>query len=151
MLEAIPLNWFSCDFLLKDQEETIANIDISLWREKGVITIDHEEYRVNREGILSSAFILWRDNEIFARAEKPNALSRQIVIEHGELKFTLRPRHVLSRSFMLIGEKGIIGNLSPKRLLSRRMKINFSDTVPIPIKMFVIWLTIILWRRDADF
>lgn len=151
MLEAIPLNWFSSDFLLKDQEETIANIDISLWREKGVITIDNEEYRVNREGILSSAFILWCDNEIFARAEKPSALSRQIVIEHGELKSTLSPRHVLSRNFVLIGEKGIVGNLSPKSLLSRRMKINFSDTLPIQIKMFVIWLTIILWRRDADF
>lgn len=151
MLEAIPLNWFSYDFLLKDQEETIANIDISLWREKGVIRIDHEEYRVNREGVLSSAFILWHDNEILARAEKPNALSRQIVIEYGEHKFTLSPRHVLSRSFVLIGQKGIVGNLSPRRLLSRRMNINFSDTLPMPVKMFVVWLTIILWRRDADF
>ena len=39
MLKLIPKSWFSWDFSVTDGASTIAEIDVSWWREKGVLTV----------------------------------------------------------------------------------------------------------------
>lgn len=150
MLTAIPRHWFSWDFVLTDGEIPLADIDISSWREKGELTISNVSYSVYREAPLMGAFILESSGAVIARAEKPNAVSRRMVIEYDDVRYELKPAFVLSRRFNLISGTTIVGTLSPNRLWSRQMSIDMSDALPLPVRVFVVWLTLILWKRDSD-
>lgn len=150
LLEAIPDSWFSWNFTVTDGRRPIADIDVSWWREKGVITVDASEYRVYRERVLGGAFVLERSGSVLARAEKPSFVSRRLIIECNGVKYTLRPRHILSRAFLLVGDSGVMGALSPRGLFSRRMQFDLPGDLALPVRVFIVWLTIILWKRDSD-
>ena len=150
MLTAIPRHWFSWDFALTDGEKPLADIDISWWRENGELTISNVPYRVHREAPVMGAFILESSGAVIARAEKPNAFSRRMVIEYADVRYELKPSFVFSRRFHLISGTTIVGTLSPSGLLSRQMNIDLSDDLPLPVGVFIVWLTLILWKRDWD-
>jgi hypothetical protein len=44
----------------------------------------------------------------------------------------------------------IVGNLSPASWLNRKLDVELPEDLPILIKAFVVWLTVLLWKRDAD-
>jgi hypothetical protein len=50
--------------------------------------------------------------------------------------------------FLLEGDKNI-GSLSPNSWLGRDASVNLPADWPLAVKTFVIWLAIILWKRDA--
>jgi hypothetical protein len=150
MLTAIPRHWFSWDFTLTDGKRPLAEIDISWWREKGVLTISGKPYRVYREGALFGAFILESNGTVLARAEKPSAFSRRIFVECAGVRYVLKPSFLFSRRFQLLSGTTAVGTLSPNGLFSRRMNIDLSEDLPLPVRVFVVWLTIILWKRDSD-
>lgn len=150
MLQAVPKHWYSWDYTVFDGQHPIAELDVSWWREKGILTIDGIAHRVYREGIMSGAFLLELDSEIVARAEKPSPLTRRIVMQCGGSTYTLAPRYPFGRSFRLVDPAGIIGTLSPRGILSRRMNIDLPAGLPLAVRVFVVWLTVILWKRDSD-
>lgn len=149
MLTAVPRHWFSWDFTLTDGEKPLAEIDSSWWREKGVLTIADKPYRVYREGPLG-AFVLESNGNVLARAEKPSAFSRRIVLHYSGTRYELKPRHVLSRTFQLLKGTAVVGALSPKGLPSRRMDIDLPEELPLAVRVFVVWLTVMLRKRDSD-
>ena len=150
MLQAVPKHWYSWDYTVYDDQDPIAELDVSWWREKGVLTIDSIAHRIFREGIMSGAFILELDSEVLARAEKPSALSRRIVIQCGGSTYSLIPRSMFGRSFQLVDHAGVVGTLSPRGLFSRRMTIDLPAGLPLAVRVFIVWLTVILWKRDSD-
>jgi hypothetical protein len=58
MLTAVPKRWFSWDFTVTEESQAVADIDISWWREKGILTVQGVDYRVSREGMMSGDFVL---------------------------------------------------------------------------------------------
>ena len=40
MLRVVPKRWFSWDFTVMDESNTVADIDMSWWREKGVLAVE---------------------------------------------------------------------------------------------------------------
>jgi hypothetical protein len=150
MLTAIPRHWFSWHFTLLERDESLGEIDLSSWCEKGSLAVSNTTYRVYREGLFSGAFILESNGEVMARAEKPSAMTRRVVVYFGGAQFELRPRSALSRTFQLLSGGTIVGSLSPSGFLSRRMDIELSEDLPLPIRAFVVWLTVVLWKRDSE-
>ena len=43
-----------------------------------------------------------------------------------------------------------IGAISPENAWTRRATADLSPDLPMPIQVFVIWLVILLWKRDAQ-
>lgn len=150
MLTAIPRHWFSWDFTLFDKGESLAEIGMSSWREKGRVTVSNTTYRVYREGFFTGAFVLESNGTVLARAEKPSAMTRKVVVHFGGSQFELKPRSGLSRKFQLLSGGAIVGTLSPAGFLSRRMNIELSEDLPLLIKVFVVWLTVLLWKRESE-
>ena len=151
MLTAIPRHWFSWDVTLFEKDRSLAEIDMSAWREKGEVTVANTTYRVFREGLFSGDFVLEGNGLVVARAEKPSATTRRVVLTFGSTHFELKPRFTLfSRTFNLLAGRQVVGTLSPRGFLSRRMDIELSEDLPLPIKVFVVWLTVLLWKRDSD-
>ena len=78
MLTIIPKAWYSWDFSVLDGDRQLAFMDLSSWREKGILTIDGVEHRVYREGAMSGDFVLERDGTVLARAYQTERLLQQI-------------------------------------------------------------------------
>ena len=150
MLKAIPKRWFSWDFTVMEGSQPVADIDVSWWREKGLLTVHGTDYTVYREGLMSGAFILELDGTVLARAEKPSTFHRAFLIEHAGKQYTLRAKSAFRRAFLLLDGSREIGALSPEGIFTRRATVEFPEELPLPAKVFIIWLAVILWKRDSD-
>ncbi len=150
MLTAKPRHWFSWDYAVSRDSDHLADIDISWWREKGTLTIAGQPYSVYRERPMSGKFILESNGTIVASAEKPSSLKRRLLIEHAGTQYELKPRDMFTRTFELRAGSTVIGTLSPRNMFSRRMNVALPETLPLPVRMFVTWLTVILWKRDSE-
>ena len=149
-LTIVPLRWYSWDFDVMEGTRHLARIDVSSWREKGVLTIDGADYRVYREGAMSGDFLLERDGLVFARATKPSAFKNTFVVTYHERQYTLSKRSAWRREFVVRSGETEIGSLAPTSAWRREAAVRLPEDWPIPIRVFVIWLAIILWKRDAD-
>jgi len=150
MLTVIPKSWFSWDFTVLEGSRAVADIDVSWWREKGILTVDGINYKVYREGLMSGTFILELDGVVIACAEKPKGFHRAFLIEYAGKQYTLRAKSAFRREFLLLDGDREIGTLSPKGFFTRRAAVEFPEELPLQTKVFIIWLAVILWKRESD-
>lgn len=150
MLTAVPKSWFSWDFTVMDGTRTVGDIDVSCWREKGVITVAGADCRVYREGLMSGDFILASEDNVLARAKKPSAFRRAFIVQYADTQYTLRPASAWGRAFALLDRDRVVGMLSPRGLFTRRAAIDLPETMPLSVRVFIIWLAVIIWKREAD-
>ena len=150
MLTAIPKRWFSWDFTVMDGAQAVGEIDVSCWREKGMVTVEGIDYRVYREGLMSGDFILASNDSVLARASKPSAFRRAFTIQYAGREYTLLAKSALRRAFALLDGNREVGSLSPRSIFTRRAAVDLPENLPLPLKVFIIWLTVILWKRESD-
>jgi len=150
MLNVIPKSWFSWDFVVTDGASPVAEIDVSWWREKGVLNVRGSVYEVYREGLMNGAFILESSGSVLARAEKPSALRRSFELEYGGKFYILRAESAFRRKFVLIEGDREVGWISPDGVFTRRATADLPEGIPLPVKVFIIWLVVILWKRESD-
>lgn len=148
MLTAIPNRWFSWDFTITDGSQTLAQIDVSWW-EKAVLTVQGTGYRVYREGLWSGDFILESAVSVLARATKPSALRRSFIVEHSGTQYTLCAEAIFRPAFLLLDGSTQIGSLSPEGGFTRRATVDLPEELPLVVKVFMVWLVIILWKRES--
>jgi hypothetical protein len=149
-LEIVPTNWFSWNFTVSQQSRPIAGFDISWWRERGSLTVEGKTYPVSREGMMSGDFVLESDRGILARATKLSALRRSFTVVSGAKTYTLRAKQAFRRSFVLLDGDREIGRIAPESAWGRRASANLPADVPLPVQVFLVWLTVLLWKRDSD-
>jgi hypothetical protein len=150
MLRAIPKRWFSWDFTVIEGSRPVADIDLSWWREKGVLTVDGVTYSVSREGLMSGEFTLESGGSVLARAEKPSAFRRTFVIRHRDRHYTLKAKSAFRRSFVLLQGDREVGFLTPDGLFTRSASVHLPEDLPLAVHVFITWLAIILWKRESD-
>ncbi|MBA4417739.1 MAG: hypothetical protein C0392_07495 [Syntrophus sp. (in: bacteria)] len=150
MLSAVPNGWFSWDFTIFDDHRVIAKISLDWMREAGELYLDGSSYRVFRERILNGAFLLEKEGRVLARAEKPSALIRSFKVECNGKIYTLEAEAALRRKFVLRGGGRTVGSVQPEHAFTRRAVIDLPEDIALPVRIFMIWLTLILWKRDAD-
>ena len=140
-------HWYSLDFEVREAERHLAHADLSAWREKGTLTIGGVAHRVYREG-LHGDFLLERDGRVLARATKPSALRHRVLIRHDDRSYELDKQSFWGRTFVVRGTGSEIGTLTLTSMWRRNAAVTLPEGWPPPLKIFVIWLTVILWRRD---
>ncbi len=150
MLRVVPTHWYSWDFTVLEGSEAIAEIDISWWREKGWLRVRDESYRVSREGWVSGSFTLESSGSILAQARKPSAFRRSFVVEHGGRQFTLNAKSAFGRAFVLSENSRALGSLAPDGWLTRRATADLPEDLPLSVRVFIVWLAVILWKRESD-
>lgn len=150
MLTATPTRWYTWNFAVARNDAHLADIDLSWWREKGSLTIEGQRFSVYRERPRAGKFVLESNGAILATAEKPSALRRRLIVEHAGRQYELRPRNLFTRTYDLRDGTTVIGSLSAATFFGRRMHVDLPDTLPLPVRVFVTWLTVVLWKRGAD-
>lgn len=144
-----PTRWHSWDFDVTDGAKRVAHLDVSAWREQGVLTIDGVVHRVHREGVGSGEFLLERDGIVLARATKPSAFRSAFEVRHDGRTYELAKESVWQRRFVVRSGNAEIGSLGPRRTFGRDAVATLPEAWPLPLKVFVIWLVVILWKRAA--
>jgi hypothetical protein len=149
-LELIPKTWSSWNFTALEASQAVADIDVSWWREKGVLTVRGASYPVFREGLMSGDFILESAGSVLARAQKPSAFRRSFIIKHAGEQYTLRAKSAFRRAFILLDGSREIGSISPEGIVTRRARADLPKDMLLPVKIFIIWLAVILWKRESE-
>jgi hypothetical protein len=150
MLRASPIGWFSWNFILSEDGERLAEINLAWLREAGQLSVGEESYRVYREGIMSGAFVLEKDGVRLARAEKPSALYRSFNVAYDGKYYMLEAESAFRRKFVLKDGSEHVGSIYPEGALTRKCIVDLPEGIPLAVRTFIVWLVIILWKRESD-
>ena len=150
MLQIAPTHWYSWDVTVSDESRPVADIATSWWREKATLTINGATYRVYREALMSGAFVLEQAGSVLARAEKPSIFRREFEIRHAGRTYTLRRRSLFQRAFVLVDGSRQVGSIAPKNAFTRKAAADLPQDLPLPVRLFIVWLTVISWRREQS-
>jgi hypothetical protein len=149
MLTMFP-KMFSWTFSVMDGAATVAHaVDRSWWRDKGELAIEGTTYRARREGIFGGPYILESAAGVVARATKPSALRRSFIVEHAGRHYTLRATSAFRREIVLLDGDTRIGSISPKGMFTRRAAVDLPSTLPLTVRVFMVWLVVMLWKHEA--
>jgi hypothetical protein len=146
MLEAIPRHWYSWHYDLMEGVTHLAEVRVSSWRDAGQLTVGQNTFRVYRQGLFKGAFLLESDASILAQAEKPSAFGRSLDIQHQGRHYILKTVSVFGRKLVLLDGSVEIGS---RTIFGRRATVNLPEDLPAPLKAFIVWLAVLLWKRDA--
>lgn len=147
MIEAVPKSWFSGDYRLRQPHGTVAELDVSAWREKAEFDIQGGHYQLYREGHPSRAFVLMRGSQLLARALKPSAFRSRFEVQVGGRTLELRPQGWRS-DFILYDGAVPVGSVRRAGAFSRRVIIDLPDDWPLAAQVFVFWLALLIWNRQ---
>ncbi len=150
MLQLVPESWLSWNFDVLEDDRLVASIKVSSLPESGTFSFDGTDYRAYREGMLSGDFFLASDGHTIARAQKPSAFLNTFEIHYSDRSYTLKKKSLVGRSFVLFEGDREVGSIRPEALLSRKSAASFPETMPGAVQVFVIWLAILMWRRETN-
>lgn len=149
MLEAVPRRFLSSDFVLRSSDRAIAMLDVSTWRERAEFELEGVSHRVYREGFMSGAFVLERAGVIIARAIKPSAFRSRFELDVNGRAITLRKLSAFSRRFGIFAHDRQVGEIRRAGLFTRRVIIELPSDWSPAIQLFVFWLALVIWNREA--
>jgi hypothetical protein len=151
MLTAVPRHWYSWDFAIEDKDaKTVAAVHLSSWRDRGTIVVGDAEYSVERDGLLTGAFMLKHDGSIVAQAQKPSVFRRAFTVEYEARHFIVKSKSIWRRGCVVLEGQREVGTILPQFLFGRRAIIDLPDDEPLVLRSFIVWLALLLWKRDSD-
>ena len=150
VMRAVPKSWASWDFRVSEHEVEVAYIDVAWFREAADVTVEGVPYRMARAGFASGAFELRHGGETIARAEKPSAFRRTFDVRFDGRRYGLAPRSILGRTFELRRDGVTVGTIRRETWTSRKARVELPDELPLPVRVFVLWLVLLMWKRESD-
>jgi len=150
MLELEPTRWYSWAFTVADGGEPLGTLDISAWRERGDVTLAGQTFTIARKGFVSSDFRLESGGTVVATATKPSVFRREFAVTFSGRTLRLRPRTAWGRALVLQEGEREVGDVRPRGMWTRRATATLPDTLPQPVRLFVLWLAVLLWKRDDE-
>jgi hypothetical protein len=150
VLQLIPKGWLGWNFDVLNNDRTIAEFKTSTLPETGTFSIDGISYRAYREGMFSGDFFLESEGQTIGRAEKPSAFRSAFNITCADRTYTLKKESFVGRSFFLLEGDREVGSIRPEGVLTRKAIVSLPEVMPRPAQLFVLWLTILQWRREAN-
>lgn len=147
MIRCIPKGLCSWNFDIAASGH-FARAEFNWLGEQGNITIDGEYHEVRKHGALSGHWTLEADSTTVANARKSSAFTRTFELETSSGAVILRAQSALGRTMVLEGA-GFDGVIAPVHPLTRRATIT-GQISDFRTACFAFWLTVLLWRRDAQ-
>lgn len=147
MLRAVPKGCFSSKYIVSENDTIVASVDFSAWKEAAELTINSSVYRVYRDSLMGP-FLLEGGGSVLARAEKPSAFYRTLVVQHFDKQYKLEATSAWSRKFILSEGEVEIGSVYDQGVFKRTALADLPEAIPLAVRMFMLWLVMVLWRRS---
>ncbi|MDD9894258.1 MAG: hypothetical protein OXU24_00545 [Gammaproteobacteria bacterium] len=149
-MEAVPQSLFSRDYDVLENSRKIADIDMAWWGERADVLIDNTTYKIDKQGFIKQTFSLLQGSQVLATARKESLLSREYVVEIGGTRYYLKRKSWLHRAMSLSNDITSLGVIRPRGFLKRGTIVDLPEEITLPVKVFVIWLVLLLWRREKN-
>jgi hypothetical protein len=151
ILGKFPTSIFSTSARLEQDNTLVGELSLSIWREKARLELEDGTYELRREALLSGEFLLEKDGEVFARASKPSILENRFEIEAPGRALVLRKLSLWHWRYGLFDGDTQIGSISPQPgIFTRRTNIDVPADLPLPTRIFLFWLALIMIRRQSQ-
>lgn len=138
--------WLSLTYDVRDaRRETVGVIVLSLWPDRARILAEGVEHRVARRGFLGP-YVLTRGGGPLASAEA----GRTLRIEQEGRRYSLARRSFWRRELVLRDGEREVGSVAPEDLFATRLRASLPDDLSPPLGLFVVCLSLLLWRRELD-
>lgn len=155
ILEARPRHLFSTTYVITtgddDAAPTAADpivLDLSAFRSRGRFRLDGAEYRVAAIGATLGAWVLERDGRELARADRDRLIPLRYQIRLPDRRLTLRTHPPTRRLTLRHGDRRV-GAIRPRHLASRVALLEGAGELAPPVRVFVLTLALLKWRRRA--
>ena len=151
LLRIEPKGWLSWSFRVLDARgHALTEIQQAWVRERGTFSIDGTRYTVRRTSAWKGTFQLEQPEGVLAEATKPSLFRRafDVVTPRGHLR--VEATSVFGRTFEVYRDEAPVGSIRPAAFLSRSAEADLPDDLPEPIRVFLIFLVLLLWKRAAN-
>jgi hypothetical protein len=148
MLTTVPDRPFTWNCAVYSDRHRLSSLSFSCWGEAGMFEIWGERYRIYPEA--DGTFVLEQNKRAIAIAEKPNPFYRMFFIQHGESWYELKAERAKGRRFVLQKDGELLGWITPQHPFTRKTNVQIPDTIPLCVRLFMVWLVMMLWRRTAE-
>ena len=148
-LTCLPESICSWDYLVTISDSDVAaSVEFNFMSEQGNITLDSSYYDIKHTW-LSGEWSLESDGRVIAIAIKPNPLTRFFEVSYDSRELVLRAESPFTRSFAIEQDNRFLGMIEPMHPFTRRATVDCSSSVPIPVQIFLFWLTVLMWKRAS--
>lgn len=147
MIRCIPKGLCSWSFDIAASGHS-ASTEINWLGEQGNLTIDGADHEVRKHDVFIGHWTLEANSTTLAHAQKSSVFTRTFELETSSGAVILRAQSAWGRT-MLVEGADFDAVIAPVHPFTRRASI----TGQIPdfrTACFAFWLTILLWRRDAQ-
>lgn len=148
-IDAVPKSVFSWGYDLSMGHTPLVSMDMSWLRERGALHREDTDYEIYRESLWMGDFVLSGGGGVMARAAKDSAFVRAFTVRVGDRAFRLSAAHPFTRRFVLEEQGNAVGEVCPNTFFTRKCRAEFPEDVPIPVCVFLFWLVVLIWRRQA--
>lgn len=145
-----PRAWYSWDFEVVADDEVLAVIDKVWYRERASFTLDGVTYDVLRTQLLRGRFALQVHGRVVAEATKTSAFRRAFELRWEGQRYELRAAHPFWREFRLYQGGVPVGVIAPVSVLRRSAIAQLPAEIPLPVRLFIAFLVVVLWKRQSD-
>jgi len=151
-MELVPKSIFSWNFDVVDDNQSIANINLSSWREKGSIDIAGINYQICRKGLINGDIEMSCNGEILLTATKFSFLVDSYQARIGGRKFLVKKKGILSRKAVVLQDDNCVATIKPASFFTRKMTVEFSEQLSLKLyeKVFILWLVALIQKRESD-
>ena len=146
--EARPHHLFSARYDLSSGDRPVCTLELEWFRSRGRFSLDGREYRVLARGWTSGAFTLETEDRELASAERSSFLPLGYRVRVEDRWLELRAPG-LSRRFTVLHGDRPVGSIRPRQLFSRVAVVEGADAVPLPVRVFLLAVVLLRWRRRA--
>jgi len=147
MFEIDPKGWFSRTLIIRNAGQVICAITLAHFGEKATFTLDGVEYQVYRQPSTRGMFALAMGGQQLAVAEKP-ASAHEMKISYNNTSYLLKRVGKIGHTCELTINGEAAGYIKPKNG-TRAARAELPEALPLPVRIFIIWLYLLLWRRAA--
>ena len=150
LIEFAPKSLFGARYYtLKRDGVEIGRIDCGGIRQPASIVIGDATLRPARDGVLRTTYHLDGNGARLATAAPAGAARRRFTIEAGARTWTLAVASWSGRRFTVTENGAAVGTIARAGFFTAKSTAYLPDDLPLAVQAFLIWLVIIVWRRQA--
>ncbi len=148
---ATPKRWLLWDYDVRDVfGRHIGDVRVLPWRAAGTMLVEGMRLDASRRGVFVGPIVLTGPSGEVARATRIGLFTRRIALEFGGRSLVLRSASVWSREMHLMEGEVTIGTAVPEGLFSRRAQVELPDSLPVDVRLFVVWLVLYTWKAQQN-
>ena len=155
MFDVAPDGWSWSRYSVRRDGQVVARLTFRAMREAGDIVVDGERHEVRRERAGGGRWLLrpvieGAPGRAVAVAEKPSAWRHRFVVRAPGRSTALHVQRpsALRRTYEVREADRVIGRLRQVSMWRRRISVDLPDDLPPQVQVFVVWLVLLLFRRD---